>query len=57
MEAVTDRLKLQDSLEYEKFFFRYFSGMNREEKSIFDQIRAMTEGSLYQGNKTSCVFI
>ena len=52
VEALTDRLKLQDSLEYEKFFFRYFSGMNREEKSIFDQIRAMTEGSLYQGNKT-----
>lgn len=56
VEALTDRLKLQDSLEYEKFFFRYFSGMNREEKSIFDQIRAMTEGSLYQGNKTHLAY-
>jgi hypothetical protein len=44
------RLNLRDNLEYEKFFFRYFTRMNREEKFEFEQIRAITEGPLRTGN-------
>jgi len=45
------RLNIRDHLQYEKFFFRYFSQMNAEEKFIFDQIRAMTEGPIHDGNQ------
>ena len=47
MEA---RLEIKDNLQFEKFFFRYFSSMNAEEKFEFDQIRALTEGPMYKGN-------
>ena len=44
------RLKIRENLEFEKFFFRYFASMNAEEKFEFDQIRALTEGPMYNGN-------
>jgi hypothetical protein len=50
VERITARLSIQDELEYEKFFFRYFGQMNAEEKFEFRQIRALTEGPLYNGN-------
>jgi hypothetical protein len=48
--AMTARLEIKDSLQFEKFFFRYFSSMNTEERFEFDQIRALTEGPMYKGN-------
>lgn len=44
------RLKIRENLQFEKFFFRYFASMNAEEKFEFDQIRALTEGPMYNGN-------
>jgi len=44
------RLKIRENLQFEKFFFRYFASMNTEEKFEFDQIRALTEGPMYNGN-------
>jgi hypothetical protein len=38
-------------LEYEHFFFRYYSKLNSEEKFHFQQLRAMTEGALHEGNQ------
>ena len=49
--AIERRLKFKNNLQYEKFFFRYFSQMNEEERFEFDQIRAMTEGPLQVGNR------
>ena len=48
---INDRLKIRQSLEYENFFFRYFGQLNHDEKFLFEQIRAMTEGPLYKGNQ------
>lgn len=50
VRRMKDRLKIRERLEFEKFFFRYFSSMNTEEKFQFDQIRALTEGPMYKGN-------
>ena len=44
------RLRVRDRLQYEKFFFHYFHDMNRDEKFEFSQIRAITEGPLYESN-------
>ena len=49
--VMIQRLQIRDRLEYEKFFFRYYDQMSDEEKFEFDQIRAMTEGPLYDGNR------
>jgi hypothetical protein len=35
----------------EELFFRHFGKLNEEEKFHFDQLRAMTEGPLHQGNQ------
>jgi hypothetical protein len=51
VQAIKDRLNLRDNMEYENFFFRYFNKLNDEEKFQFDQIRAMTEGPLHEGNQ------
>jgi hypothetical protein len=48
---ITTRLKFSNNLEFEKFFYRYYEQMTDEEKFQFDQIRAMTEGPLYNGNR------
>jgi hypothetical protein len=49
--ALEQRLEFTNDLEYEKFFFRYYSQLNEAERFEFDQIRAMTEGPLQSGNR------
>lgn len=49
--AITSRLRIESDLEYEKFFIRYYARLTRTERFEFDQIRALTEGPLVQGNK------
>lgn len=39
-----------EPLEYERFFFRHYNDMNAEERFIFRQIRAYTEGPLHDAN-------
>ena len=51
VNAITKRLKFNNDLEFEKFFYRYYQQMSAEERFQFDQIRAMTEGPLYTGNR------
>jgi hypothetical protein len=51
VDMISGRLKVRGGLEYEEFFFRYFGKLNDEEKFHFDQLRAMTEGPLHQGNQ------
>lgn len=48
---IRDRLEINDDLEYENFFFRHYGKLNDEERFQFDQIRAMTEGPLHDGNE------
>lgn len=48
--AMRKRLRIRDRLQYEKFFFHYFHDMNRDERFEFAQIRAITEGPLYESN-------
>ncbi|MCK5602692.1 toll/interleukin-1 receptor domain-containing protein [Candidatus Pacearchaeota archaeon] len=50
--TMLDRLGIRSNLEYEKFFFRYYHQLNDSEKFEFDQIRAITEGPLENGNRT-----
>jgi|GEM_PF-1419645 cell division protein ZapA (FtsZ GTPase activity inhibitor) len=52
VKAVERRLKIRNTLEYEKFFFKYYKQMIADERFEFDQIRALTEGPLYNGNRT-----
>ncbi len=49
--SIEQRLGFKSDLEFEKFFFRYYSWLNEEERFEFDQIRAMTEGPLQLGNR------
>ncbi len=49
--ALEGRLGKRLDLEYEKLFFRYYPDLNADERFEFDQIRAMTEGPLYEGNR------
>lgn len=51
VRMIEDRLKVKEDLEYENFFFRYYGKLNDEEKFQFEQIRAMTEGPLHDGNQ------
>ena len=49
--TIEQRLHFTNDLEYERFFFQYYSQLNDAEKFDFDQIRAMTEGPLQLGNR------
>ncbi|MDA1049599.1 MAG: toll/interleukin-1 receptor domain-containing protein [Planctomycetota bacterium] len=51
VRTIRQRLSVADKLQYENFFFRYYSELNREELFQFEQIRAITEGSLHDGNE------
>ena len=48
---IEKRLGFKNTLQYERFFFRYHSQLDAEERFEFDQIRAMTEGPLQTGNR------
>jgi len=50
-ETIERRLGIRSPLEYEKFFFKYYPQLTREELFEFDQIRAITEGPLHDGNR------
>ena len=47
-----NRLKVDEKLEFENLFFQYYGKLNDVEKFQFEQIRAMTEGPLHDGNET-----
>ena len=49
--ALVRRLKASEDLEYERFFYRHFDEMNRDERFLFDRIRTLTEGPLYEANR------
>lgn len=49
--AISRRLHLVETTEYEIFFFRYYAKLTDEERFQFQQIRAITEGPLYKGNQ------
>ena len=49
--GMTARSGIDNDLEYERFFIRFYSKMTEAERFEFDQIRALTEGPLVQGNK------
>ncbi len=51
VEMITSRLKIKRELQFEKFFAHYFEQMNKKEKFVFAQIRAMTETGLFENNK------
>jgi hypothetical protein len=50
VEMIRTRLGVRQNLEYERFFFQYYDRLNKTEQFLFKQIRAMTEGPLYEGN-------
>lgn len=52
MTSTQKRLEIKEHLQYEQFFFRYYDHMNEEELFEFSQIRALTEGLLYEGNQS-----
>lgn len=49
--AITTRLHIKNDLQYEKFFFKFYAEMTNAERFEFDQIRALTTGPLYTGNR------
>jgi hypothetical protein len=51
VQMLEERLRTKMTLEYEKLFFRYFDQLTHDERFVFDQIRAITEGALYGGNR------
>jgi hypothetical protein len=51
VDMLERRLRIHNDLEYEKFFFKYFPELTDAERFEFDQIRAMTEGPLFNGNR------
>jgi len=51
VQAIEQRLGIHNDLQYEKFFFQYFPELTEREKFEFDQIRAITEGPLNNGNR------
>lgn len=50
--SLQSRLEIDEALQYEQFFFRYYDSMNENEHFEFDQIRALTQGPLFEGNNS-----
>lgn len=46
-----ERLKIEENLEYERFFHRYYSMMDEEERQLHGIIRAYTENVMSEYNK------
>jgi hypothetical protein len=51
VDSIETKTGTKIELEYEKFFFKYYSQLTPHERFVFDQIRAITEGPLYRGNR------
>jgi hypothetical protein len=51
VDAVTGRLGVTEHLQFERFLFEYHAGMTPRELIEFQQIRAVTEGPLAEGNR------
>jgi len=49
--AIEKRLGFTNDMEFEKFFFAHYAHLTPSERFEFDQIRAITEGSLQEGNR------
>lgn len=49
--ALERRLGFHNELEYEKFFLRHHAELIAAERFEFDQMRAMTEGPMHDGNR------
>jgi hypothetical protein len=49
--AIKTRIGDTERLQYEKFFARYYPQLNEDELFDFAQIRGITEGSLFSGNR------
>ncbi|MCB9251310.1 MAG: toll/interleukin-1 receptor domain-containing protein [Flavobacteriales bacterium] len=52
LRSVQRRLEIDEHLQYEQFFLRYYDLMNEEEHFQFDQIRALTEGVMFGENNS-----
>lgn len=45
------RFGLEERKDWEHFFTEYYSKLNKNERFVHEQIRAITEGPIYKGNK------
>jgi hypothetical protein len=53
VEMLKRRLGSLPHLEYERLFFHYYHEFTRDERFEFHQIRAITDGPLHQGNRST----
>ena len=51
VKKILSRLNLKLDMQYEQFFFSYYDLLNEVELFEFQQIRAYTEGPMYESNK------
>lgn len=51
VDMIEVRLKIERSLQFEKFFALYFTELTQQEMFVFDQIRAITETGLKVNNQ------
>lgn len=49
---ITQRLSIERTQQFEKFFAKYHPLMNKEEQFVFAQIRGITTGTLFSANTT-----
>lgn len=52
VSKMRERLGIDERLQYERFFNRYYEEMNDDERFDFRQMRAITEGVLQEGNRS-----
>lgn len=50
-KMIENRFQIQERKDWEKFFSEYYAQLNTQELFIFDQIRVISEGPIYKGNK------
>jgi DNA-binding winged helix-turn-helix (wHTH) protein len=51
VEMIEQRIGEERDMQYEKYFSYYFDKLDKQEKFVFEQIRAMTGIGLYQNNR------
>ncbi|MBX7108176.1 MAG: toll/interleukin-1 receptor domain-containing protein [Chitinophagales bacterium] len=56
-QAMTIRLQIKERLEYEPFFMKYYSKMNKEERHLYSIVRAYTKDVLYEYNQKALELI
>jgi hypothetical protein len=50
-DTIRNRLGITEEPDFEPFFLQYYDEMDRPEQATFQQIRAVTEGPIYEGNR------